>query len=228
MTKTKSGLEDLLQNIEFDALNSPLNAQSVVLPHTKPQKKTSTTTKTATPKITKIAPKEKNEIAENITQTPTKKAVSNIGTTTTSSVSRKNQTTAPDLPAVADIFMSGFMKSVVLFLIVAFNVVLLKNCFLMTISTRQNFSGNVELDAFLYGLAISMLMTIVLFHEENWQNGFCAGAMTLYINLLLLMLYIGFFEGILGVGGSVWAMSGLVVLLPVIGLFVMVIMLKNK
>jgi hypothetical protein len=192
----------------------------MILPTTKIQKK-------IIPKKTeastfKIPTKNQTELNTKTTKKPISTPANTI------SQPKRTPVASPDLPAIADIFTSGFMKGVVLFLIVAFNVVLLKNCFLMTISTKQNFSGNTELDAFLYGLAISMLMTIVLFHEENWQNGFCAGAMTLYSNLIILMLYIGFFDGIIGKAGSVWAMSGFVVLLPVIGLFVMVIMLKNR
>ncbi len=208
ISKTKNNFEELLQNIDLETLAQ----NNAVLPTNTIAKKTSTK---------KTIPKPTTNTSKILPETPQKTATVRRNTA-------QNTTTAPDLPAISDIFTSSFVKGIVLFLIIAFNVVLLKNCFLLTVSTRQNFSGNTELDAFLYGLAISMLMTIVLFHEENWQNGFCAGAMTLYINLAILMLYTRLFEFLIGVWWSLWLMSSLVILLPVVGLFVMVVMLKNR
>lgn len=208
--KTKNNFEDLLQNMDLDM--DTLGNTAILSTNTL-SKKTPSKKNVAKP-ITKLA--EKTPI-----ETP-KKGIA------TKKIAPHSARPAPDLPAISDIFTSGFVKGIVLFLIISFNVVLLKNCFLLTISTRQNFSGNTDVDAFLYGLAISMLMTIVLFHEENWQNGFCAGAMTLYINLMILVLYMGMFDFMIGAWWSLWAMSGLIVLLPVVGLFVMVIMLKPR
>jgi hypothetical protein len=90
------------------------------------------------------------------------------------------------------------------------------------------FSGDIQLDALLYGMAMSVLMVIILFHEENWHNPFCAGAVTLYLDALILILYMRWFEALIGAWGSIWLMSGIMTLIPVIGLFIMVLMLKSK
>ncbi len=127
---------------------------------------------------------------------------------------------------LSDVFTSSAIKGLVLLLIVAFNVVVLKNCFLLAVP-NSNFSGDIQIDATLYGLAISVLMVIVLFHEEQWENAFCPGAITLYLDALILVLYTKWFEWVIGGWWSLWFMSGLMILMPVVGLFIMVIMLKK-
>jgi hypothetical protein len=126
----------------------------------------------------------------------------------------------------SDVFTSSAMKGLVLLMIVAFNIVVLKNSFLLA-APASGFSGDVQLDALLYGFAISVLMVIVLFHEERWQNIFCPGAITLYLDAIVLILYTRWFEWLIGGWWSLWIMSGLMILLPVMGLFIMVVMLKN-
>lgn len=127
---------------------------------------------------------------------------------------------------LSDVFTSSAIKGLVLLLIVAFNVVVLKNCFLLAVP-ESTFSGDIQIDATLYGLAISVLMVIVLFHEEQWDNAFCPGAITLYLDALILVLYTKWFEWVIGSWWSLWFMSGLMILMPVVGLFIMVIMLKK-
>lgn len=127
----------------------------------------------------------------------------------------------------AEVFTSSALKGLVLMLIVAFNVIVLKNSFLLAVPAGA-FSGDAQLDALLYGMAISVLMVIVLFHEEKWQNPFCAGAVTLYLDALILVLYMRWFEFLIGGWGTIWLMSGIMTLLPVVGLFIMVLMLKPK
>lgn len=128
--------------------------------------------------------------------------------------------------SVSEVFTSGGIKAFVLLLIVAFNVVVLKNCFMLT-APDSSFSGDIQIDGLLYGLAISVLMVIVLFHEEKWQNAFCPGAITLYIDTCILVLYTKWFEWLIGGWWSLWLMSGLMILMPVMGLFIMVVMLKK-
>lgn len=127
----------------------------------------------------------------------------------------------------AEVFTSSALKGLVLMLIVAFNVIVLKNSFLLAVPAGA-FSGDAQLDALLYGMAISVLMVIVLFHEEKWQNPFCAGAVTLYLDAFILVLYMRWFEFLIGGWGTIWLMSGIMTLLPVVGLFIMVLMLKPK
>jgi hypothetical protein len=103
----------------------------------------------------------------------------------------------------------------------------LKNSFVLAAPAR-GFSGSLQTDGILYGIAISILMVIILFHEEHWENVFCPGAITLYINALILMLYTKWFDGLIGNWWSVWVMSGLLILMPVLGLFIMVTMLKAR
>lgn len=88
-------------------------------------------------------------------------------------------------------------------------------------------SGDMELDGLLYGTAISILMVIVLFHEEKWQNAFCPGAITLYLDALILVLYTKWFDWLIGAWWTQWIMGGLMIVMPVMGLFIMVIMLKK-
>ncbi len=126
----------------------------------------------------------------------------------------------------SDVFTSSAMKGLVLLLIVAFNVVVLKNSFLLAVP-QSSFSGDAKIDALLYGLAISVLMVIVLFHEEQWHNAFCPGAITLYLDTLILILYTKWFDWLIGGWLSLWLMSGLMILMPVMGMFIMVIMLKR-
>jgi hypothetical protein len=152
-------------------------------------------------------------------------------TTTQKRTTKKAAAITPDKMSVAnngfsDVFTSELMKGLVLMLIVAFNVVVLKNCFLLT-APKGGFSGDIQLDALLYGIAISVLMVIVLFHEERWHDAFCPGAVTLYLDTMILMLYTNWFGWLIGSWWTLWVMSGLMVLLPVIGLFIMVIMLKK-
>lgn len=131
-------------------------------------------------------------------------------------------TTAP----LSDVFTSSAIKGLVLMLIVAFNVIVLKNSFIMAVP-ESGFSGDTQLDAVLYGIAISVLMVIVLFHEEQWHNAFCPGAITLYLDASIMVLYTKWFEWLIGSWWSMWLMSGLMILMPVMGLFIMVIMLKK-
>lgn len=154
-------------------------------------------------------------------------------TTTQKRTSRK--TSDPPIPdkvagvgaaGFSDVFTSTAMKGLVLLLIMAFNVVVLKNSFLLAVP-KSGFSGNAELDALLYGIAISVLMVIVLFHEERWHNAFCPGAITLYLDAVILILYTKWFEWLIGGWWSLWIMSGLMILMPVMGLFIMVVMLKK-
>ncbi|NJO00283.1 MAG: hypothetical protein HC880_00200 [Bacteroidia bacterium] len=137
-------------------------------------------------------------------------------------VSKASSTTA----TVSDVFTSGAIKGLVLVLILAFNVVVLKNSFLMAVPEGA-LSGNVQIDGVLYGLAISVLMVIVLFHEEQWHNAFCPGAITLYVDTLILVLYTKWFEWLIGSWWTLWLMNGLMIIMPVMGLFIMVIMLKK-
>jgi hypothetical protein len=127
----------------------------------------------------------------------------------------------------AEVFTSTALKGLVLMLIVAFNVVVLKNGFLLAVPAGA-FSGDAQLDALLYGMAISVLMVIVLFHEEKWHNPFCPGAVTLYLDAVILVLYMRWFEWLIGAWGTIWLMSGIMTLLPVVGLFIMVLMLKPQ
>jgi len=153
-------------------------------------------------------------------------------TTTTKSSARKSSTTSRKAAAtatldMADVFTSGATKSIVLLLIISFNVVVLRNSFLIS-APPMGFSGDIKIDALLYGLAISVLMVIILFHENQWKNAFCPGAITLYADALILMLYMKWFEFVLGTWLSTWLLSGLLIAMPVMGLFIMVVMLKKK
>ena len=148
--------------------------------------------------------------------------------TTTQKRTRKKPTEnkAANAAGVSDVFTSSGIKGLVLMLIVAFNVVVLKNSFLLSVP-ESGFSGDVQLDALLYGIAISVLMVIVLFHEEEWNNLFCPGAVTLYLDTFILILYTKWFEWLIGTWWSLWLMSGLMIMMPVMGLFIMVVMLKK-
>lgn len=149
---------------------------------------------------------------------------------TTASTAKKRATTtkkAQDTKTgLSEVFTSSAIKGVVLLMIVAFNVIVLKNSFLIA-APSHGFSGDVQIDAVLYGIAISVLMVIVLFHEEQWHNAFCPGAITLYLDTLILVLYTKWFEWLIGGWWTLWLMSGLMILMPVMGLFIMVIMLKR-
>ncbi len=125
-----------------------------------------------------------------------------------------------------DLFTSGFLKGVVLLMIVSFNAMVLKNSFLW-VHPSQGFSGNMELDALLYGIGISIMMVVILFHEESWNKAFCPGAITLYLNALILVLYTHWFDWMLGEWWTKWLMSGLLTFTPVLGLWMMVKMLKR-
>lgn len=160
----------------------------------------------------------------------TKKATSGANTSNNAS-SSTSAMSHPNIEPIngagfTEVFTSNTMKGVVLMLIVAFNVVVLKNSFLLT-APKSGFSGDIQLDALLYGIGISTLMVIVLFHEERWEDAFCPGAITLYLDALILVLYTNWFGWLLGSWWTLWVMSGLMVLLPVVGLFIMVIMLKK-
>lgn len=163
---------------------------------------------------------------ETTKKTTAKKTTARKKTTRTGNTRPKPKQTKQTNEAVTEVFTSGGIKAFVLFLILAFNVVVLKNCFLLTVP-ESNFSGYAEIDGLLYGLAISVLMVIVLFHEEQWQQLFCPGAITLYIDTLILVLYTKWFEWIIGGWWSLWLMSGLMIVMPVMGLFIMVVMLKK-
>ncbi|EAY26187.1 hypothetical protein M23134_02519 [Microscilla marina ATCC 23134] len=152
-------------------------------------------------------------------------------TTRKTSMAKKSVTPKKKTPPVttidmADVFTSGATKSIVLLLIISFNVVVLRNSFLLS-APPMGFSGDIKIDALLYGLAISVLMVIILFHEDQWKNAFCPGAITLYADTLILILYMKWFEFILGKWLSMWLLSGLLIAMPVMGLFIMVIMLKK-
>jgi hypothetical protein len=142
------------------------------------------------------------------------------------SVTPKKKSTPTATIDMADVFTSGATKSIVLLLIISFNVVVLRNSFLLS-APPMGFSGDIKIDALLYGLAISVLMVIILFHEDQWKNAFCPGAITLYADTLILILYMKWFEFILGKWLSMWLLSGLLIAMPVMGLFIMVIMLKK-
>ncbi|NJL15223.1 MAG: hypothetical protein HC913_20920 [Microscillaceae bacterium] len=146
--------------------------------------------------------------------------------TTQKRTKRKTELKSVQSAAIADVFTSSAIKGTVLFLILAFNVLVLKNCFMLSVP-ESTFSGDVQLDATLYGLAISVLMVIVLFHEEQWDNAFCPGAITLYLDAVILVLYTKWFEWLIGGWWSLWLMNGLMVMMPVMGLFIMVVMLKK-
>ena len=157
-----------------------------------------------------------------------------MATTTTQRKTRTRKTKASKIedanatPAnLSDVFTSSVMKGVVLLLIVAFNVVVLRNSFIKS-APANGFTGDLELDALLYGIAISMLMVIVLFQEERWDKLLCPGAVTLYLDAFILILYMKWFEWLIGGWWSSWLMNVLLSLLPVMGLFIVIIMLKSK
>jgi hypothetical protein len=129
-------------------------------------------------------------------------------------------------PGMYEVFTSSSIKLLVLLLIMTFNVVVLKNCFILA-APPQGFSGNLKIDGIFYGIFISVMMVIILFHEENWDDLFCPGAVTLYLNLLILILYTRWFVWLIGAWWSKWLLSGLLIFLPVLGLFIMVKMIKN-
>ena len=162
----------------------------------------------------------------------TKKATSKASTTsqttttTTASATARASAEVIDGAGFTEVFTSSTMKGAVLLLIVAFNVVVLKNSFLLT-APKAGFTGDIHLDALLYGIGISILMVIVLFHEERWEDAMCPGAIALYVNALILILYTNWFGWLLGSWWRLWLMSGLMILLPVVGLFIMVVMLKK-
>jgi hypothetical protein len=126
----------------------------------------------------------------------------------------------------AGLFTSQFMKGLVLVLIILFNMLILRNSFLL-LSPDIKLSGDMGLDAILYGISIAVLMVIILFHEEQWDNLLCPGAFVLYFNAFLLILYMNWFGWLMGQAVTLWLMGGLLSLMPVLGLFVMVIMLKK-
>jgi hypothetical protein len=159
----------------------------------------------------------------------TKKANSSANTSTTTSTSTsipQNSAEAIHGAGFTEVFTSHTMKGIVLMMIVAFNVVVLKNSFLLT-APKSGFSGDIQLDALLYGIGISTLMVIVLFHEERWEDALCPGAITLYLDALILVLYTNWFGWLIGSWWTLWVMSGLMISLPVVGLFIMVVMLKK-
>lgn len=140
---------------------------------------------------------------------------------------KANPASGKPVPKTQDIFTSQLTKGVVLVLILVFNVLVFKKCFLM-VAPQHGFSGDLQLDGLLYGIAMALLMVIILFHEEDWHNVFCPGAITLYVNTLILIMYTRWFEWLIGAWGTLWLMRGLLTTLPVLGLFILVIMLKNK
>ncbi|MCS7027735.1 MAG: hypothetical protein NZ519_03125 [Bacteroidia bacterium] len=127
----------------------------------------------------------------------------------------------------SDLFTSPALKGMVLLLIIVFNVMVLRNSFLL-VAPAIVFSGDIQLDALLYGIAISTMMVIVLFQEENWENLFCPGAITLYLDTLILILYMKWVDWLIGSWWTLWLMGGLLILMPVMSLFILVLMLKNK
>ena len=146
----------------------------------------------------------------------------------TSAVKKKTSPRAeiPEIP-LADVFTANATKGLVLLLIMAFNITTLRNSFLL-VTPKIGFSGNLELDALLYGFAISVLMIIILFHEEGWDKAFCPGAVVLYVNTLVLILYMKLLDFVLGAWLTQWLLSGLLILMPVMGMFIVVVMLKAK
>lgn len=131
-----------------------------------------------------------------------------------------------EVPLV-DVFTATATKGLVLLLIMAFNITTLRNSFLM-VAPKMGFSGNLEIDALLYGFAMSVLMVIILFHEEGWNKAFCPGAVTLYVDALVLILYMKWLDFVLGVWLAKWLLSGLLIIMPVMGMFIVVVMLKTK
>lgn len=144
--------------------------------------------------------------------------------TTTQTRTRKGGA-SPPAPFEA-FFTSGGLKGMVLLLIMAFNVAVLKNSYQLAVPETR-LLGEAQADAWLYGLAIAVLMVVVLFHENHWENAWCPGAITLYLNLGILMLYLKWLDKFLGGLWSLWLLSGLLMVLPVVGLFVMVTLLKR-
>lgn len=128
---------------------------------------------------------------------------------------------------LADLFTSPALKGMVLLLLIVFNVMVLRNSFLL-VAPSVAFLGDAQLDGLLYGIAISTIMVIVLFQEERWENVFCPGAITLYLDAFILILYMKWIDWLIGSWWTLWLMSGLLILMPVMGLFILVLMLKNK
>lgn len=153
-------------------------------------------------------------------------ATSSTNTASATSTIPRNTVEPINGAGFTEVFTSNTMKGIVLMMIVAFNVVVLKNSFLLT-APKSGFSGDIQLDALLYGIGISTLMVIVLFHEERWEDALCPGAITLYLDALILVLYTNWFGWLLGSWWTLWVMSGLMISLPVVGLFIMVVMLKK-
>lgn len=147
----------------------------------------------------------------------------------TSKTKTNKESTLPSKTEVplADVFTATATKGLVLLLIMAFNITTLRNSFLM-VAPKMGFSGNLEIDALLYGFAMSVLMVIILFHEEGWNKAFCPGAITLYVDALVLILYMKWLDFVLGVWLAKWLLSGLLIIMPVMGMFIVVVMLKIK
>ncbi len=187
-------------------------------PKEKTQRKTTENQQKTTQRTTKSRAKRPTKTQK---KTPTSRSKTGKGNTASS------KTAATTTLDMADVFTSGATKSIVLLLIISFNVVVLRNSFLIS-APPMGFSGDIKIDALLYGLAISVLMVIILFHETQWKNAFCPGAITLYADALILMLYMKWFEFVLGAWLSTWLLSGLLIAMPVMGLFIMVVMLKKN
>ncbi|TAG91801.1 MAG: hypothetical protein EAZ20_03035 [Bacteroidetes bacterium] len=193
-----------------------------------PQQQRSTGSKTSQKRTSKkTADAEKNESSQSFSSEKETKTTQKSQPQTKPNYTTTNKKRSSLDSSFAEVFTSSALKGLVLLLIVAFNVIVLKNSFLLAVPAGA-FSGDAQLDALLYGMAISVLMVIVLFHEEKWQNPFCAGAVTLYLDALILVLYMRWFEFLIGGWGTIWLMSGIMTLLPVVGLFIMVLMLKPK
>ncbi|OJJ21993.1 hypothetical protein BKI52_08100 [marine bacterium AO1-C] len=168
----------------------------------------------------------KKTTAQKSKRQTSKTQTSRAKSTKTTKSAASNKTKNPEVP-LADVFTATATKGLVLLMIMAFNVITLRNSFLL-VAPNMKFSGSIEIDALLYGFAMSVLMIIILFHEEDWNKAFCPGAVTLYVNTLVLILYMKWLDFVLGAWLAKWLLSGLLILMPVMGMFIVVVMLKTK
>ncbi len=128
-------------------------------------------------------------------------------------------------PVYADsTFKSNGMSWLILLLLIAFDVVVFSAAFLQVVPKQISKDFQV-LASLLYGLAITLLVFKVLFHE-TWQSAKFKsfGSVILTINFMFIANYFDVFH----LSFQVWLLKALLVVMPTFGIFAIIVVMQSN
>lgn len=83
-------------------------------------------------------------------------------------------------------------------------------------------------DAWIFSIALNTIMCRLVIREQDWSNALCPGAIVLYLDLIIDILYFGALNFIIGEWWGKFALTALFMLMLVVGMFIIIVVKASK